>query len=87
MYNAQTNYPNYMPVLPTISPQLFFINTAQDLNLLPAPTGINFYYCQQENKIYSRLNQNGQIKLGKKLFLTLALRHWKKRLCLMMFTI
>lgn len=63
MYNTQTNYPNYMPVPSTISPQLFFINTAQDLNLLPAPTGINFYYCQQENKIYSRLNQNGQIKI------------------------
>ena len=55
MYNTQTNYPNYMPVPTTISPQLFFINTAQDLNLLPAPNGINFYYCQQENKIYSRL--------------------------------
>ena len=36
MYNTQTNYPNYMPVPTTVSLQLFFINTAQDLNLLPA---------------------------------------------------
>lgn len=63
MYNTQTNYPNYMPTTQMANPQLFLINAQQDLSMVPAPVGLNFYYCQSENKIYSRLNQNGQIKI------------------------
>lgn len=54
--------PFYSP--PSLPPtgMVFEINSSQELNAIPPMTGVNLYWCAQENKIYIRNFSNGNLE-------------------------